>query len=347
MKILFFGRYDPDYARNRVLIKGLRMRGVEILECRTSATGWTWPFRLAFSYLKRRPKFDVMFVAFSGQEVVLLARILTRKPIIFDAFTSRYEEYVLDRKKVASGSLKSRWYRWLDQIACRWVDIILTDTNAHKSFFVNEYQLAPEKFHPLFVGTDTDAFYPIPQELSQESFTVHFHGNYIPLQGVRFILKAARLLQHERVIFNLIGRGQTYTADHQYADDLPNVRFLDRVPYAELSSRMNSAHVCLGIFGVSPKTRTVIPNKVYEALAMAKPLITADTPAIRELLDERSAILIPAGDARALADAIRMLRDRPDVRMAIGRAGHEVVTLRATPGLLGKQLLDIMRTLKP
>ena len=34
MRILYFGSYDSDYARNRVLIKGLRVQEVDVIECR-------------------------------------------------------------------------------------------------------------------------------------------------------------------------------------------------------------------------------------------------------------------------------------------------------------------------
>ncbi len=49
------------------------------------------------------------------------------------------------------------------------------------------------------------------------------------------------------------------------------------------------------------KAARVIPNKVFQALACARPVITADTPAARELLtDDVDALLVPPGDPEAL-----------------------------------------------
>ena len=98
---------------------------------------------------------------------------------------------------------------------------------------------------------------------------------------------------------------------------------------------MSRADIVLGIFGESVKTMRVIPNKAYEALAMSLPLVTADTPAIRELLDERSAVLVPAADPQAIADALlecalKLDQNRPvdDISIVVLRvmppAGDEI-----------------------
>ena len=58
----------------------------------------------------------------------------------------------------------------------------------------------------------------------------------------------------------------------------------------------------------------MIPNKAYHALACGAPLITADTPAARELLrDEENALLVPPGDPAALAEAMRRLAADPEL----------------------------------
>jgi len=99
MKVLYFGSYSRANPRNAVLMKGLEKNGVIILECNDRSKSFVVKYiKLFFKYLKYIGKFDVMLVGFSGQEMMPLARILTRKPIVFDVFTSHYMGYILDRK---------------------------------------------------------------------------------------------------------------------------------------------------------------------------------------------------------------------------------------------------------
>jgi glycosyltransferase involved in cell wall biosynthesis len=69
--------------------------------------------------------------------------------------------------------------------------------------------------------------------------------------------------------------------------------------------------------------RTVTPLKPYEALAMARPLVVADLPALTEIAapDERG-LAFPAGDAAALATALERLIDDPALGRRMGEAGR-------------------------
>ncbi len=356
MTALYFGVYNPAYSRNRVLIKGLKANGVEIIECRTSAKDGLKYLKLFWKFILS-PGFDLMIVGFPGQEVMFMARVLTRKKIIFDAFTSHYEGYILDRRYFDKNSLRAKYYRFVDKYSCRLADLVLLDTQAHIDFFVKEYDLPVSKFRRIFVGTDTDVFYPANLDANQSpstmlrasrQFTVHFHGSYVPLQGISYIIKAAKLLENDNIKFNLIGRGQTYTHDRKLAESLQagNINFMDDVAYNKLPKFMNQADIVLGIFGDSPKTQSVIPNKVYEALAMQKPIITADTSAIKELLtDRKNVILCQVADAESLAAKILELKNNPNLRGRIAQKGYEIFKLKASEEKLGGELIKVLNYL--
>src|SRR6185369_8624400 len=209
MTVLYFGIYDPAYSRNRVIIRGLKENGIQVEECRISATSRFKYARLIFQYLKTKTKFDVMIVGFPGQEVMFLARLLTRRPIIFDAFTSHYGGYILDRGKYSKKSFYAFYYRFLDKYSCLLANTVLLDTYAHISFFIQEFNLPPSLFKRILIGADDQVFYPIPTTTdSASAFHVLFFGTFIPLQGTEFIIRAAKILDSENVIFTLVGKGQ-------------------------------------------------------------------------------------------------------------------------------------------
>lgn len=345
MRILYFGIYDPNYSRNRVLIKGLKVNGVEIIECRVSAKDKLKYLKLFWRFLKSL-KFDLVIVGFPGQEVMFLARFLTKKPIIFDAFTSHYGGYILDRQYFSKKSWQTKYYRFLDAWSCKLADLVLLDTQAHIDFFIKEFKLDRKKFLRVFVGTDGDVFYPREASKDADNFLVHFHGNYIPLQGVEYIIRAAKLLEKEKIVFNLIGNGQTLKNDLKLAKSLSvgNISFINPVPYGELPLFMAKADVCLGIFGDSPKTDLVIPNKIYEAMAMGKAIITADTPAARELLsDGENVLFCRKADAKNLSEKIVKLRDDQELKNKIAENGYRLFKDKLTEKVIGSELVDILK----
>lgn len=158
MRVLYFGTYNPEYGRNWVLINGLKKNGVDVVQLRRPP-GRGSIFKLVMDFIRLRPRFDAMIVGFSGQEVMMIARWLTRKPIIFDIFTSHYGGYVLNRKRFAKNSLRARWLRFLDRWSCKLADVVLVESFAYRDFFVREYGLPMEKFRRIWIGANDELFH--------------------------------------------------------------------------------------------------------------------------------------------------------------------------------------------
>jgi glycosyltransferase involved in cell wall biosynthesis len=325
LTICYFGHYDTDYPRHRVLKKALRRAGAEIAEVNDHSLGLVRYLKLFTKSL--RCHFDLMIVAFPGHTDMPVARLvcsLKRAPLIFDALISLYESEVLDRQNVRPETLAAKKMYWIDKIACQLADITLLDCQASISNFVEVFRLREKKFRRLWVGADDDILNPSFYDLEKSSFTVFFTGSFIPLLGI-----AAKILvqRGEDVQFLIVGAGQTFSGIADLVSDLGvcSVQFAGRAPFEELSMLMSQAHLCLGIFGTSVKAQHGIPNKVFFALATKRPVVTGDTPAMREIFAHGENIwLCPVGHAAALADAITELKQRPDLRAKIAQKGYEL-----------------------
>ena len=345
LTVCYFGTYTPEYSRNNILISGLKKNGADVIECRTVSKGFLKYIDLIIKHWRIRNKYDIMVVGFQGIQAVILAKALTRKTIIFDAFASIYDSMVMDRKNVKAGSLFARYYWWLDKISMTLADIVLFDTNEHIDYASKEFGVKKEKFRRIFVGSDTDIFYPDKKENNAKNFTVLFYGSFLPLHGIDHIIRAAKLLEKERdIVFEIIGWGPEKGGIMRLFNDLKpdNLFFTGGLNKELLREKIAKANLCLGIFGSTNKTKRVIPNKVYDYVSMRKPVITADTLAIRELFEDDELMLVKVADHLSLANAIMTLKDNRKLANDIAQKGYKKFLKFATPNVLGRQLLEII-----
>lgn len=347
IRILYFGCYSLNNQRNSILIRGLRENGVEVLGCNDHSKLLLLKYtRLFFKFLKYIGKFDVMVVGFSGQEMMPLAKFLTRKPIIFDVFTSHYMGYILDRKYFSPDSFRAKYYRFLDRWSCRLADVIILDTQAHIDYFVKEFSLNPAKFRKIWLGANSGLFYPRTAAEKKRNFSVIFWGNFIPLQGIEYIVRAAKILEGKDMIFYLIGaKGQTFEKNKELAEELglKNVVFTGRLSDEEMNRKIAEADICLGAFSGSIKADVTIQNKIFEAMASEKAVITTRTSAIQELLtDGTNCLLCNKTDSEDLADKISVLKNNPVLRDQIARNAYKLFVEKLTEKKLGRELLKII-----
>jgi glycosyltransferase involved in cell wall biosynthesis len=226
--------------------------------------------------------------------------------------------------------------RHIDRRAFRKADVVVADTGAHARYFREVFDLAPERVEVCFVGAEDRLFRPGPRP--EVPFHALFVGKLIPLHGLETILAAAALAAE--IPFRVVGSGQL---EPLLADRPANVEWLPWVEYDELPSEIRSAGCALGVFGTSAKAGRVIPNKAFQALACATPLVTADTPGARELLtDDLNALLVPAGDAAALAAAVRRLAADAALAGRIGAAGRKAYEAGASEVVLGARWRSVL-----
>ena len=353
MRVLYFGTYERDYPRNAQVISCLRGAGVEVVE--RHATLWErrkhkWSLglgamaRVAVKETRllvgRKGAFDVMIVGYPGHfDMPTARRIAGRRPLVFNPLVSLWDTLVGDRERFAPGSRAAGVLRQIDRIAFRRADLVVADTEQNARFFAECFALPRDRIEVALVGAEDQVFRPGWQ--LQRMFEVLFVGKLIPLHGLETILGAARLLPD--VPFRIVGSGQL---DSLLVDPPTNVEWVPWIEYAQLPAAIQAAGCALGVFGTSDKAGRVIPNKAFQALACGTPLVTSDTAAARELLtDGQDALLVPPGDAGALAAAIRRLAGDPALARHLGDGGRATYEARASEEVLGRQWRAMLESL--
>ncbi len=363
--VCYFGTYESSYDRNRIVQAALAELGVRVLECHEPVleaqrhkTGSLKSRRavlelasnLARAYIKLAERYlrledhEAVFVGYLGYLDVLVAAPLCRlrqKPLIFDAFISLYDTLVHDRRVFAPGSAAARAAKALDQLACQLADVVLLDTDAHADFFISELGVDASKCRRVLVGADPHHFYPV-EAAPCSGFTVLHYSKLAPLHGVRHMLEAAKLLEDQADIrFLIVGEGQLDEAVAGWMKELApkNVERRAWMEPAELRANIAAAGACLGIFGDTFKAARVIPNKLYQCMAVGGPIVTRDSPALRELLvPDQDVLVCPPADARGIADAILRLRADPELGPRLSRNARQVFVERCTPAAIGRDL---------
>jgi glycosyltransferase involved in cell wall biosynthesis len=85
---------------------------------------------------------------------------------------------------------------------------------------------------------------------------------------------------------------------------------------------------------------------VLEAMAMAKPLVVTDSPAMRDYVTpDVEGVLVPPGDPAAVAAAIDDLLADDARRQRLGRAGREAVERRFNQEEMWAQIAGGLRSL--
>ncbi|MCS7051217.1 MAG: glycosyltransferase [Thermomicrobium sp.] len=379
-RVLRLGLFDARYARNRTTAAALAAAGAVVFDARVpvldtfadrlgpSRDPWalirllsrlTWgQVRLALVAPRRLADADLALFGYPGQwDVPLWAPVARRFGchVLFDPLGTLTETFVEDRRLLRPGTWRARLLRTLDRRALRAADVVLADTPQQAAHWAALAGVSLERFIVLPVGADDLLFHPSRRstvswlEGQNDRLRILFYGTYSPLHGAETIIDAVHRLERagESVSVVMIGSGQLEprVRERAAALGLHAVRFIPWVPEAELAGWIAWADVVLGIFGNTAKAARVVPNKVYQAMAMGAAIVTRDSPAMRWLAAGRAiARLVPPADPDALVAAVRELRN-PDLRVRLGTGARERYEAVASTNARASSLVPLLRRL--
>jgi glycosyltransferase involved in cell wall biosynthesis len=131
--------------------------------------------------------------------------------------------------------------------------------------------------------------------------------------------------------------------DREFLEAQQHLRFLGKLDYADSLALIRGSHAVLALYDPRwPINRMASSNKVFEAMAAGRPVITnEETTMARIVRDEHCGCLVPYGDLAALRRSIESLRDTPAHRETLGMNGYQAFRERYHWGIMETRLKDL------
>ena len=317
--VLWWGRFDPNYSRNRILRQAFQGLGWRITDFHPKVS------RLGHleAALRQIKSPDLVWLPAFRQRDMAAASAFAKAhkvPLVFDPMISAYDKQVFERQKFEADSGRARSLLAGEQALFAKADHILADTSGHAEFFISTLKLPAERVHVVALGAEEGLFAPAPLSAKPANAPVEalFYGSFISLQAPGVIVEAAKLCAAP-IRWVLLGDGPLKAACARAAEGQSNIIFEDYLPYDALPARIHQADILLGVFGESDKAARVIPNKVYQSLASGRVVVSRASDAYPAPKND-GLIEIAPGNPAALSDVItRLTSERAD----LARRGEE------------------------
>jgi glycosyltransferase involved in cell wall biosynthesis len=346
------GVFHPGFGHRPVITEradGLTVRRLWVAASRRK----TRPRRLAFygsfalgaaAVLLAERRHDVVFATSPPLPGALAAALAAR---------ARRTPFVLDVRDIwpaaaqALGELSSRRLvsvleraeRYLYRTSAR-----VTATTRPFCRHIDRIAGRPVAVH-LPNGARDDLFeLPLRPRPDNGTFVVGYAGNLGLAQGLQIVFDAADRLRREDVRFLIVGDGPL-AGDFQARRDRRELDAIDlhgAVPASEVGEILLSCDALLVPLRRHALLADFIPSKLYDAMAVGRPVILAATGEAAAVVSEaRCGVVVPPEDGDALASVVRRLaRDRERAR-ALGESARAA----AAPYARSRQIVRLEEVL--
>lgn len=255
---------------------------------------------------------------------------LSRKPFVFDV-QDLYPETAI-QLGILKGKRSIAFFETLELFIYRKSAHISVISNGFKRSLIDK-GVPENKVTVMPNWADTATFSPevIPVDKKGlglgDRFVVMFLGTIGRAQGCEVIVEAAAQLRERKdIVFCLLGDGvaRLQLEAEVLKLNLVNVSFLDPVPHQEVPRYLAAADVCLVHLVANELYKITLPSKLYEYLAMGKPILMGVEGEAAQLIKTSGAgVNFKPQDSDQLANVVVRLASDPQLCAELGNKGRD------------------------
>ena len=248
------------------------------------------------------------------------------------------------------GGWKVRLYNWLDRAVLRYADRIVTVSESMTSLLVR-HDVRPDKIRLVYNAIESDgAESPTGAAGVRERHGVPARdrvvgviGRLSPEKGQLVFLNALRIARRScpDVTALLIGEGEDQALLERYCRDH---ELASRVVFTGYRENVAEYFQALDLL-VLPSMSEGLPNVVLEAMSFGVPVLATRVGGVPEIIGNDNGVMVPAGDAEALAKNMVELLQNDSLRASIGAEGRRSLHPRFSPEHRARQILAVYREL--
>jgi glycosyltransferase involved in cell wall biosynthesis len=289
--------------------------------------------KLARLHLTRR--FNVVHVHNMPDILVASALVpkLTGAKIILDLHDPMPELFMTKFSIYASHPVV-RMINFFEKLSIKLADLVFTPNISFRDLFISR-GCPPDKIH-IIMNSPMESIFDRQKASANEvnsskseKFVLMYHGAIEERYGLDTAIKAVNHLKDEipNLAMEIYGRGSFEKRSKKLVDDLHLgnvVRFHGIVPLENIASAIMTADVGLIPNKMNAFTNINFPTRIFEYLAMGKPVIAPHTQGIKDYFDEESIHYFTPGDANSLAKKILSIYSNPAITERIVQRGVKI-----------------------
>ena len=280
-----------------------------------------------------------------------------RTPWVFEV-RDLWPESAVTTGVLGPDSLLTKLLYGVERWASRSADHVNVLTPAFRENVLQRGLTTEQKISVIPNGADLDLFRPGPRDEEArrslgwgDRFVVLYSGAHGRANAIGQLVDAADLLRDRAdILIACVGDGpERERWEHEARRRaLENIRFHGAVPKERMPLVVNACDVGAAVLQDNPTFRTVYPNKVFDYMACAKPVLLAIDGAARRLVcdEARAGLFAEPEDPEKLAGVIRQLADDPSGRAEMGERGRQWVMAHASRRALAERYLALLETLR-